>query len=99
MKLPKTHSGAKKRFKRTGTGKLVRKSRSPAFAHGKGTRSEAAVEGFRAGVADVFTLAVNRILPSQFDRPRRSENGLERSSDVCLGKRWIKDSAAAEEAA
>ena len=62
MKL-KTHSGAKKRFKRTGTGKLLRKKAGRRhLLTGKGRDRKRRLKG-SAVVSPTFTLAVNRILP------------------------------------
>ncbi|HET9962173.1 MAG TPA: 50S ribosomal protein L35 [Nitrospiraceae bacterium] len=62
MKL-KTHSGAKKRFKRTGTGKLLRKKAGRRhLLTGKGRDRKRRLKG-SAVVSSTFTMAVNRILP------------------------------------
>jgi large subunit ribosomal protein L35 len=62
MKL-KTHSGAKKRFKRSGTGKLVRKKAGRRhLLTGKGRDRKRRLKG-SVVLSPAFTLAVNRILP------------------------------------
>jgi large subunit ribosomal protein L35 len=62
MKL-KTHSGAKKRFKRTGTGKLLRKKAGRRhLLTGKGRDRKRRLKG-SAVVSSNITMAVNRILP------------------------------------
>lgn len=64
MKLKtKTHSGAKKRFRRTGTGKLVRRKAGGRHlltgkARDRKRRLKGAVE-----VASTSTPALNRLLP------------------------------------
>jgi len=62
MKL-KTHSGAKKRFRRTGTGKLVRqKAGRRHLLTGKPRDRKRRLKG-QADVSSTSTLALNRLLP------------------------------------
>jgi len=62
MKM-KTHSGAKKRFRRTGTGKLVRqKAGRRHLLTGKARDRKRRLKGL-ADVASTSTLALNRLLP------------------------------------
>ena len=64
MKLKtKTHSGAKKRFKRTGTGKLVRrKDGGRHLLTGKARDRKRRLKG-GVEVASTSTPALNRLLP------------------------------------
>ncbi len=62
MKL-KTHSGAKKRFRRTGTGKLVRqKAGRRHLLTGKGRDRKRRLSGLTP-VPPTMTQAINRLLP------------------------------------
>ncbi len=62
MKM-KTHSGAKKRFKRTGTGKLVRrKAGSRHLLTGKPRDRKRSLKG-ATDVSSASTPALNKLLP------------------------------------
>ena len=60
----KTHSGAKKRIRRTGTGKLVRRGKAGKrhLATGKARDRERRLKGLTA-VAPGMTKTINRMLP------------------------------------
>ncbi|MDP9132928.1 MAG: 50S ribosomal protein L35 [Nitrospirota bacterium] len=59
----KTHSGAKKRFRRTGTGKLVRKKAGRRhLLTGKARDRKRRLKG-TTEVSATSTLALNRLLP------------------------------------
>jgi large subunit ribosomal protein L35 len=62
MPKAKTHSGASKRFRRTGTGKIMRQkaNRRHLFEHKPSTRTRR-LEG-RTGVAAADTARVNKLL-------------------------------------
>ena len=63
MKM-KTHSGASKRFSRTGTGKFVRqKAGRRHLLTGKGRDHKRRLSG-KAPVAKTMRLALNRLLPN-----------------------------------
>ena len=93
MPKMKTHSGAKKRFKPTGTGKVGAVTRSPATSSGRSRPSASAGLVSRDRVADLDAPRVSKLLGAsghdarQALRPRAEEASRDARADEGLPRR------------